>query len=182
MRAMIQFYIGDGKGKTTAAIGLAVRALGAGLRVAVVQFDKGEAADGAGYSERRVLEKLDGLTLIATGRDRRNPDGSFRSDNTDEDYREARHGLVVVARLLDNARHELIVCDELLTCATTGLVERRDVEAVLDRHGGREAVELVMTGRCTDEALLARADLVTEMRNVKHYYDSGTEARRGYDY
>ena len=179
---MIQFYVGDGKGKTTAAIGLAVRALGAGLRVAFVQFDKGEAPDGPGYSERRVLAQLDGLTLLATGRDRRNPDGSFQTENTDEDYREARHGLEVVARLLDNGRHDLLVCDELLTCVTTGLVERGDVEAVLDRHAGREAVELVMTGRCADQALLGRADLVTEMRNVKHYYDAGVEARRGYDY
>ncbi|MBN1918730.1 MAG: cob(I)yrinic acid a,c-diamide adenosyltransferase [Verrucomicrobia bacterium] len=179
---MIQFYVGDGKGKTTAAIGLAVRALGAALRVAIVQFDKGEAPDGPGYSERRVLDGLDGLTLIATGRDRRNPDGSFRTGNTDDDYREARHGLEVVARLLDNGRHDLIVCDELLSCLTTGLLERRDVEAILDQHGGREHVELVLTGRCNDEALLARADLITEMRNIKHYYDAGVEARRGYDY
>jgi cob(I)alamin adenosyltransferase len=179
---VIQFYVGDGKGKTTAAIGLAVRALGAGKRVAFVQFDKGEAPNGLGYSERSVLDGLDGLTLIATGRDRRNPDGSFRTGNTDDDCREARHGLEVVARLLDNGRHDLIVCDELLTCVTTGLVSRADVEALLDAHGRREAIELVMTGRCGDKALLERADLVTEMRNVKHYYDAGVEARRGYDY
>ena len=179
---MIQFYVGEGKGKTTAAIGLAVRALGAGKRVAIVQFDKGDVPDGAGYSERRVLEGLDGLTLIATGRDRRNPDGSFRYGNTDEDIREARRGLDVVARLLDNGRHDLIVCDELLACVTTGLVGRADVEAMLDLHGGREEVELVLTGRCDDETLLKRADLVTEMRNIKHYYDAGVAARPGYDY
>ena len=179
---MIQFYVGDGKGKTTAAIGLAVRALGAGKGVALVQFDKGHDPGGEGYSERGVLDGLEGLTLIVTGRDRRKANGSFRLGNTDEDGREARRGLEVVAQLLENGRHELIVCDELLTCVTTGLVARADVEAILDAHAGREEVELVMTGRCDDEALLGRADLVTEMRKVKHYYDAGVEARRGYDY
>jgi cob(I)alamin adenosyltransferase len=179
---VVQFYVGDGKGKTTAAIGLAIRALGAGLRIAFVQFDKGQAPDGEGYSERAALEALDGLTLIVTGRDRRGPDGSFRLDNTDDDRREARRGLEIVARLFENDRHDLIVCDEILTCVTTGLIERRDVTDVLNLHGGREDVELVMTGRCNDTVLLERADLVTEMRNVKHYFDAGVTARRGYDY
>jgi cob(I)alamin adenosyltransferase len=62
------------------------------------------------------------------------------------------------------------------------LVGRADVEAILDAYGGRDDIELVMTGRCDDASLLARADLVTEMRKVKHYYDAGVEARRGYDY
>jgi cob(I)alamin adenosyltransferase len=179
---VIQFYVGDGRGKTTAAIGLAVRALGAGKRVAFVQFDKGHDPGGAGYSERSVLEGLDGLTLIVTGRDRRRADGSFRLTTTDEDRREARRGLEVVAQLFKNRRHELIVCDELLTCAMTGVLERADVEAILEAHAKHEGVELVLTGRCDDEALLGRADLVTEMRKVKHYYDAGVEARRGYDY
>jgi cob(I)alamin adenosyltransferase len=179
---VIQFYVGDGKGKTTAAIGLAVRALGAGKRVAFVQFDKGERAGGKGYSERAVLASLEKLDLVATGLDRRLPDGSFRLGATDEDKAEAQRGLAVTRKLLDGRKHDLIVCDELLTCVGTGLVSRADVEGVLERHGGREEIELVMTGRCDERALLERADLVTEMRNVKHYYDAGGGARRGYDY
>jgi cob(I)alamin adenosyltransferase len=179
---VIQFYVGDGKGKTTAAIGLAVRAVGAGKRVAFVQFDKGEDPGGEGYSERGVLESLSGLDLFATGRDRRGPGGAFRTSVTGEDRAEALRGLEIVRKLLDEGRRDLIVCDELLACVTTGLIERSDVETILEQHGGRGNVELVMTGRCDDEALLERADLVTEMRNVKHYYDSGVKARRGYDY
>jgi len=179
---VIQFYIGDGKGKTTAAIGLTVRAIGAGKRVAFVQFDKGHDAGREDYSERAVLRSLPGLELIVTGCERRRPDGTFRSGNTDEDRAEARRGLDVVKKLLDEGEHDLVVCDEMLGSVTTGLIERRDVEAILDLHGGREDVELVMTGRCREEALLERADLVTDMRNVKHYYDAGVKARRGFDF
>ncbi len=179
---MIQFYVGDGKGKTTAAIGLAIRALGAGKRVAFVQFDKGHDPGREDYSERAVLESLEGLELVATGCERRRPDGTFRSGVTDKDRAEARRGLDLVRSLLDEGRHDLIVCDEILASVTTGLIEPADVEAILDLHDGRQDVEMVMTGRCHEEALFKRADLVTEMRNVKHYFDAGVKARRGFDY
>ena len=105
---MIQFYVGDGKGKTTAAIGLAVRAVGAGKRVAFVQFDKGEDPGGKGYSERGVLESLRDVELHATGCDRRAPDGTFRTTVSDEDRAEARRGLEIVKKLLDEGKHDLI--------------------------------------------------------------------------
>jgi cob(I)alamin adenosyltransferase len=179
---VIQFYIGDGKGKTTAAIGLTVRALGAGKRVAFVQFDKGHDAGRENYSERGVLRSLDGLELIATGCERRLPDGTFRTGDTPEDRAEARRGLDAVKKLLEAGKHDLIVCDEILTCVTTGLIERGDVAEILDLHAGRADIELVMTGRCTDEALIARADLVTEMRKIKHYFDTGVAARKGFEF
>ena len=179
---MIQFYVGDGKGKTTCAIGLAIRALGAGKRVAFVQFDKGHDPDRDDYSERSVLRGLDGLDLIPTGCERRMPDGSFRSTLTDEDRAEAQRGLELVKKLLDEGKHDLIVCDEILMSIGAGLIERRDVETVLDLHAGRQDIELVMTGRCDDQALLKRADLVTEMRKIKHYFDAGVKARKGYEY
>ena len=179
---MIQFYVGDGKGKTTAAIGLAVRAVGAGKRVAFVQFDKGHDPGREDYSERAVLRSLPGVELFVTGCERRRPDGTFRSSNTDEDRAEARGGLGLLHKLLDEGEHDLVVCDELLASVTTGLIRRHEVEALLDLHGGREDVELVMTGRCREQALLERADLVTDMCNVKHYYDAGVPARRGFDF
>ena len=77
---------------------------------------------------------------------------------------------------------DLIVCDEVLMSIGAGLIERRDVETVLDLHAGREDIEIVMTGRCDDQALLERADLVTEMRKIKHYFDAGVKARKGYEY
>ena len=179
---MIQFYIGDGKGKTTAAIGLAIRALGAAKRVAFVQFDKGHEPGRENYSERPVLRSLDGLDLIATGCERRLPDGTFRTTNTPKDRAEARRGLDAVKKLLEAGKHDVIVCDEILTCVTTGLIERSDVLEILDLHAGRADVELVMTGRCTDKALTARADLVTEMRKIEHYFDAGVKARKGFEF
>jgi cob(I)alamin adenosyltransferase len=181
-RSVIQFYIGDGKGKTTAAIGLAIRALGAGKRVGFVQFDKGHDPGAEDYSERRVLRSLDRFELIATGCQRRRSNGGFRTTNTPEDRAEARRGLAAVERLLETGEHDLIVCDEILTCITTGLIEAGDVARILDLYAGRADVELVMTGRCTDEALIARADLVTDMRKVKHYFDAGTKARKGFEF
>ena len=179
---VIQFYTGEGKGKTTAAIGLAVRALGAGKRVAFVQFDKGHDPGREDYSERGVLRGLEGFDLLPTGCERRRPDGTFRSDVTDEDRAEARRGLGIVRKLLEEGKHDVIVCDEILASVTTGLIEKRDVEAILDLHGGRVDVELVMTGRCTEAGLLERADLVTEMRKVKHYFDAGVKARKGIEF
>ncbi len=179
---MIQFYTGEGKGKTTAAIGLAIRALGAEKRVAFVQFDKGHEPGREDYSERGVLRGLKGLDLLPTGCERRRPDGTFRSDVTDEDRAEARRGLEIVGKLVEEGKHDVIVCDEILASVTTGLIEKGDVEAVLDLHGGRPEVELVMTGRCTETGLLERADLVTEMRKVKHYFDTGVKARKGIEY
>jgi len=179
---VIQFYVGDGKGKTTCSIGLTIRALGAGKRVAFVQFDKGHDPGRENYSERNVLRTLDGLDLVPTGCERRRPDGTFRSDATAEDRAEAGRGLGLVRDLIEAGEHELIVCDEILTCVTTRLIERKDVETILDVYGARQDVELVMTGRCSDEALLKRADLVTEMRKVKHYFDAGVKARKGIEF
>jgi cob(I)alamin adenosyltransferase len=179
---VIQFYVGDGKGKTTAGIGLAVRALGAGKRVAFVQFDKGHEPGRERYFERRVLRGLEGMELFATGCERRRADGSFRADVTAEDRAEARRGLEILRRLLDEGKHEVVIADEILACVTTGILDQHDVEAILDLHGGREDAELVMTGRCSDQALIERADLVTEMRKVKHYFDAGVKARKGIEY
>ena len=178
-RGMIHIYTGDGKGKTTAALGLAVRAVGAGRRAHIVYFDKG----GDFYSERVALGRLGpGLTYRAFGLERADlsDGGRFRFGNSADDRREA-------AAALDHARREacagqadLLILDELVTSIGTNLVT---VEQALDViQAKRPELELVLTGRRCPSALAAAADLVSDVREVKHYFRAGVSAREGIDY
>lgn len=178
---MIHVYTGDGKGKTTCAVGLATRAAGAGLRVLVLQFDKGFSEEDH-YSERTSLRTLPGVEVIGTGAERMMPSGRFRFRNIDEDFAEARRGLELAREAITGGEWDLIVLDELVTCVQTGLLSERDVESILDLHGGGSRAELVLTGRGGWPALIGRADLVTELRMRKHYFERGVRLRRGIDH
>jgi cob(I)alamin adenosyltransferase len=178
-RGLVQVYTGDGKGKTTAALGLAMRAAGAGLRTAIVYFDKG----GDHYSERQVLaEDMRGrIDFIATGLDRIDPKtGVFRFGVTPADKKEVVRGLDAVKGLFRKKEHDLIVLDEIITAVTIGLVDE-DAVVALVKAKPPEA-ELVLTGRHCPESLIGLADLVSEIRDVKHYFRAGVRARRGLDY
>ncbi|MDA8428053.1 MAG: cob(I)yrinic acid a,c-diamide adenosyltransferase [Geobacteraceae bacterium] len=168
-RGCVQVYTGNGKGKTTAALGLALRAVGRGLRVCVFQFIKG----GGPYGEHLVAEKLAPLfTIIQSGRP-----GWVNTKDIDEDRRVAQEALVRVQGLLKSGDYDLVVLDEINGALGFGLV---DVEQVLDLIALKpERVELVLTGRNAHERVIAAADLVTEMREVKHYYAAGVPARSG---
>ncbi len=178
----IQVYTGDGKGKTTCAIGLAIRALGNGFRVAMVQFDKGYHGE-EHYGERHVLRSLANLELFPTGCERMLPNGKFRFGVSPEDLAESRRGLEIARDLMEQARHQLVILDEVLTAVPYHLLEEQDVLDLLDRYeaAGRP-FELVLTGRGATDAVLARADLVTEMRPVRHYFQHGVMARRGIEF
>ena len=168
-RGCVQVYTGNGKGKTTAALGLALRAVGRGLRVCVFQFIKG----GGPYGEHLVAEKLAPLfTIIQSGRP-----GWVNTKDTGEDRRVAQEALVRVQGLLKSGDYDLVVLDEINGAVGFGLV---DVEQVLDLIALKpELVELVLTGRNAHERVIAAADLVTEMREIKHYYAAGVPARSG---
>ena len=179
MKNFIQIYTGDGKGKTTAALGLAVRAVGAGKRVAIVYFDKG----GEHYSERKVLaERFVGeIDFFATGQDRIDPDsGRFRFGVEQKDIDEAARGLGLVREMIGRAQYDLIVLDEINTSASLGLLSAESVVDLL--RSKPDSVELVLTGRSAPQSFLDQADLVTEMRLVDHYYYRGTKAREGFDF
>jgi len=165
----VQVYTGNGKGKTTAALGLSLRALGRGLRVCFFQFIKG----GGPYGEQLVAERLGpDFTLIQTGRP-----GWVNTRDITEDRRLAQEALQQAQEALLSGAYDLFVCDEINGAVGFGLL---DVEQVLELIRIRpERVELVLTGRNADERVMQAADLVTEMRELKHYYQAGVPARTG---
>jgi cob(I)alamin adenosyltransferase len=178
---MLQLYTGDGKGKTTAAVGLAVRAAGAGKKVAFIQFDKGFEKEDF-YHERRVLESIPGIELMPTGVQRMTPGGDFRFGVNDDDRREAARGVELTLEALASGRYDLVVADEILSAASYGLIEEEALLRVVEAALSRRETETVFTGRGAPEGVVEKADLVTEMRKVKHYFDSGVKARPGIEY
>ena len=168
-RGCVQVYTGNGKGKTTAALGLALRAVGRGLRVCVFQFIKG----GGPYGEHLIAEKLAPLfTIIQSGRP-----GWVNTKDISEDRRVAQESLLRATDLLMSDAYDLVVLDEINGAVGFGLI---DVEQVLDLIARKpERVELVLTGRNAHERVIEAADLVTEMREIKHYYAAGVPARTG---
>jgi cob(I)alamin adenosyltransferase len=165
----VQVYTGNGKGKTTASLGLALRAVGRGLKVCVFQFIKG----GGRYGEHLAAEKLAPLlTIIQTGRP-----GWVNTKDITEDRRAAQEAFFQAQELLTSGEFDLFICDEINGAVGFGLI---DVEQVLDLISRKpEKTELVLTGRNADERVIEAADLVTEMREIKHYYKAGVPARTG---
>jgi cob(I)alamin adenosyltransferase len=169
-QGQVQVYTGNGKGKTTASLGLALRAVGRGLRVCMVQFIKG----GGQYGEHLAAEKLfPELTIHQTGRD----NWIFRDRLDPEDIRIAREALELARLALATKSYDMVILDEICGAAWFGLIDVDDILALIEARPPR--VELVLTGRSADERVVAAADLVTEMREVKHYYSQGVQARLG---
>lgn len=168
-KGYLQVYTGDGKGKTTAAIGLAVRAAGAGLKVLFVQFIKGDR-----YSEIKALEALgDTITVRQYGLGR-----FIKGEPAPEDVQAAQRGLAETRAMMGKASGlDVVVLDEANVAVTCGLFDTEALLAVIDSRP--ETVELVITGRGADPRVVERADLVTEMRAVKHYFEQGVMARTG---
>ena len=167
----VQVYTGDGKGKTTAALGLALRALGHDLRVAVLQFMKADPTWGEIVTLRRL-----GVEVQQCGLDH----WVIKGEATKEDLAAAADGFARGRALVLSGAYDVVVLDELVTALFFELVPLDDVLALL--RDKPEHVELVLTGRRAPDGLLAVADLVTEMVPRKHYYDAGVEAREGIEY
>jgi len=179
----IHIYTGDGKGKTTAAIGLAVRAAGAGQRVAFLFFDKGqEQYKDEFYSERNILKRIPEIDVFPFGKPRVMGDGSFRFKIIPEDIEEAEKGLKTFRQLLKVPYYFLIVADEIITSAHLDMIDYEDLYEILRDYKKKPYAELVLTGRGATEKLIDMADLVTEMKNVKHYYDQGRQKSKGIEY
>ena len=178
----IHVYYGYGKGKTTSCMGLAIRALGAGKQVALVQFDKGYDGVNEHYSERHLLRQLERIDLHPTGCERMREDGSFRFGVEPQDIEEAKRGFEIAEDLIRNGRQDLLILDEVLAAVTYDLAKQKDVERLLDTYDEDPRCELVLSGHKVWDSLVERVDLVTEMRKVKHYYAQGTPARLGIEY
>jgi len=194
MQGYVQVYTGNGKGKTTAALGLAIRALGAGKRVLFLQFMKTLE-----YSEHKVMAKLaPNLIVESVGKPFFIAKGGMLSDKECEKWRDklvifppgqppADYLAIVAAGLnrakeaVESGEYDLVVLDEVICALYFGLLRWEDLLALIDSKAAN--TELVLTGRGAPRELLERADLVTEMKEIKHYYATqGVEARLGIDY
>ncbi len=178
---MIQLYTGNGKGKTTAALGTALRSVAMGNPVAFVYFDKG----GTHYSERKLfagpLASLNLIDCFPTGLDRIDPvTNKFRFGVTSEDKAEAERGLQIVRDIFKQNKHKLVVLDELNSTLFLKMIKLDDVLAILNDLPPE--MELIITGRGAPQELIDRADLVTEMTLVKHYFYNDILAREGIDF
>lgn len=166
----IHLYTGNGKGKTTAAIGLAIRAAGAGKRVFMGQFVKGMP-----YSELESLKRFDEITVKQFGRD-----CFIEKDPTPEDIKVAQNGLKEVSMHIRNNSFDVVILDEICIALYYQLFP---VEEVVELLKSKPAtMEIVLTGRNAPQELIDMAHLVTEMKEIKHYYTQGVEARKGIEF
>ncbi len=182
----VHIYYGYGKGKTTAAMGIVFRMLGAGKSAAVVQFDKGHDRENDHYKEIALLKKLQEsgypVEIYTTGCERMNKDGTFRFKNAEEDFEEAKRALGISRRLITESKQNLLVLDEILAASAYHLITEKDVLDVLDLYYRNRRFELVITGHKLFPGLEEKAGLITEMRKVKHYFDEGIQAREGIEF
>lgn len=169
----VQVYTGDGKGKTTASLGLVCRAAGYGHRACIVSFLKGDP----NYGELRFIrEHMPMVDYHLAGR----MNFVDPSDPDPADVEVAQEGFEHAARAVRSGDYHVVVLDEVNVAVGMGLVDERSLLQLLDERP--EHVEVVLTGRDAPQSLLDRADLVTEMRMVKHFYEAGIPARRGIEF
>ena len=168
MKGYVHIYTGDGKGKTTAALGLAIRAAGAGLQVFLAQFMKGKQ-----YSELNTLSRLsDQISVEQFGLPR-----FIREKPSVPDIEAARCGFERVKSSMLSGRFDMIIIDEGNVAVTYGLISKQDLLDLIAMKP--ETLELVITGRGALPEIIDKADLVTEMKAVKHYFNNGVDARIG---
>ena len=167
---LIHVYMGDGKGKTTSALGLVLRMAGCGGRTAFIQFMKGWS-----YSEVRGLAFLPGVKLIQTGR----PDYIYPGEIDPLDFAEAERGFTAAFEAIMSGGYDLVVLDEINVALSFGLISLEKTLKLLKNKPLH--VEIVLTGRTPPSELVELADLVTDMREIKHPFSRGILARKGID-
>jgi len=171
-KGIVQVYTGNGKGKSSAAFGLALRAIGRGLKVYVIQFIKG----GFDYGELYIVDKLPNLTLKAFGR------GRFVTEKPAEkvDVEFAEEAFALAEEVVKSGEYDIVILDEINVALNLKLIK---IEKVLELIKNKpKHVELVLTGRYAPNEIIEVADLVTEMKEVKHPFNKGFQARKGIEY
>jgi cob(I)alamin adenosyltransferase len=171
-QGLVQVYTGDGKGKTSAAFGLALRALGRGLKVYVIQFIKG----GFDYGELQTLQQLDNLKLKAFGR------GKFITEKPPdrEDKELAEEALKLAEKVALCGEYDIVILDEVNVALSLKLIDTEHVVKLAKNKP--KHVELVLTGRNAPQEIIELADLVTEMKEIKHPFARGVPPREGIEY
>ncbi|MDD8019831.1 MAG: cob(I)yrinic acid a,c-diamide adenosyltransferase [Acidobacteriota bacterium] len=169
-KGLVEVYTGDGKGKTTAALGLAFRAAGHGFKSYIGQFLKGQPS-----GELQAARKLQPLVTIEQfGRKKFI---KVTEDFEEEDYHLVEEGLKTCLKAMLSGQYQIVILDEINVALNLGLIKEKEVHKFLDKKP--ENVEVVLTGRYASQSIIERADLVTEMVCRKHYYDKGVRARKG---
>ena len=168
----VQVYTGDGKGKTTAALGLALRAVGHGLSVYMLQFMKGSS----NYGELTSALRLPGLTIEQSGRD----EFVDRDSPAKVDIDLAAEGLEKSRAAVMGGRYDIVILDEVNVALDFGLIALEDVLTLIEKRPSH--VELILTGRSAHPEIVKAADLVSEVLNIRHHYDAGVEAREGIEF
>ena len=169
---LLQVYTGDGKGKTTASLGLALRAIGHGMKVCMIQFMKNSDI----YGEVRLADKMPGLTIMPVGRHEfvnlKKPE--------DIDIQLAGKGWETAKSIINSQKYDIVILDEINVALSCGLLaEKPVIDFLMQKH---EGTEIVTTGCWAPQALLDIADLVTEMKNIRHPYSKGIDSREGIDH
>ncbi len=177
-KGLVQIYTGDGKGKTTAAFGLALRAAGQGNKVLIYQFLKPSSLD---IGERFALE-LGAVRIRTEAIDTPwNMSKSFEDEKAVAQMQAAiSEALERIAQTAEKRFYDVLILDEIIFCLSKGLAKLEDIKNIIDRRD--PLVEIVMTGRSATRELIELADLVTEMKNIKHPLDKGIKARRGIEF
>lgn len=170
-KGYVQIYTGNSKGKTTAALGLALRAVGAGHRVFIAQFIKKDKT-----SEHKALERFKDLIEI------RQYGAGFimTKEPLPSDIKVASDGFIEAGEILRSGKYDMVILDEINVAVFKKLIPLEDVLKLIDSKP--EHVELVLTGRYAEDKIIERADLVTEMKEIKHYFHSGVGARIGIEH
>jgi len=167
---MIHVYTGSGKGKTTAAIGAAIRAAGAGMNIFIAQFVKGMH-----YSELEILQKLPNIAIEQFGRD-----CFIKKEPTQADIDAAQKGWEKIKAIFKQDKYDMVILDELCIALYYNLISLDEVMNLLKNTDKK--TEIIITGRYAPKELIELADLVTEMGEIKHYYNDGIQARKGIEY
>ncbi len=170
-KGLIHVYTGNGKGKTTAAIGLGIRAVGNGLKVIMIQFMKGRR-----YSELDALPQVKNFTVVQFGRD------EFVSKNNPEniDIDLARKGLLFAQDILQKGEYDVVILDEINVTVDYTLISVDDVLQLMKQKP--DTMELILTGRYAHPEIIKHADLVSEVLEIKHPYQKGIPCRKGIDW
>lgn len=168
---MIQVYTGNGKGKTTASLGLISRSLGRGNKVCLIQFMKRNFE----YGEIRFLQKQENITIFQFG----TPNLVDPDNPAEIDFSEAGKAYEQTIQVLESKLYDLVVIDEINVAVAWKLLP---LEKQMEIFKYDKQCEIIMTGRYAHDEVIAQADLVTEMKEIKHYFNSGTPARIGIEF
>ncbi len=177
-KGLVQIYTGDGKGKTTAAFGLALRAAGRGNKVLIYQFLKPPNLD---IGERIALQLETVRVKVEMLDVPWDMSKSFKDEKAVAQVQTAIGNVLdEMARMAEQRDYDVLILDEVIFCLSKGLAKLNDIKRILNRRD--PSVEIILTGRGATEELIECADLVTEMKNIKHPFDNGLPAREGIDY